>query len=382
MNRREFLQLSALLPAVSYSPTLFSNTDRDTAQPPILVLIELKGGNDGLNTLIPIDDPQYRKLRPKIAIPRSEALMLNDGFAMHGALAPMLPLWESGDMAWLHGLGYPNPNKSHFRSIEIWETASETNDYNLQGWLSKLYPQRSNELKAVVVGSDAGPLAGSAFDKIVMDNVKTFRGLTKQLKKTRAETTNPALAHALDVQNNVYQNAQKLIDTLKVPHTSTISFPKHQLGKRLNQVSRLINSGLGASIYKVELGGFDTHRSQAKRHRRLLSQLSSGLGSFTKSMQETGHWDNVITMTYSEFGRRAGENRSGGTDHGTAAAHFLLGGRVRGGLHGQAPSLDNLVKNDLLHTADFRSLYHTIATQWLGISSPWNEHPSFKLIDS
>ena len=382
MNRREFLQLSALLPTLGYTPSLFANPGADATQPPILILVELKGGNDGLNTLIPINDPQYRQLRPKIAIPAAEALMLDDGFAMHGALAPLLPLWKSGDMAWLHGLGYPNPNRSHFRSIEIWETGSEVGDYDLQGWIAKLYPQESTELKAVVVGSDAGPLAGSTFDKIVMEDIKTFTALTKQLKKVRAETTNPALAHALDVQNNVHQNAQTVIDTLKTPHTSNIRFPKHQLGKRLEQVSRLINSGLGANIYKVEMGGFDTHRGQVNRHQRLLSQLSGGLDAFTRSMQEAGHWDNVLIMTYSEFGRRAGENLSGGTDHGTAAAHFLLGGRAQGGLHGQAPDLNSLVKSDLIHTTDFRSLYHTIATQWLDTSSPWDTYPAMDLINS
>ena len=382
MNRRDFLQLSALMPAMPYNPALFANIKVDIKNPPILLLIELKGGNDGLNTLIPIDDPQYRNLRPKIAIPQSGAIMLDDGFAMHGALAPLLPFWESGDMAWVHGLGYPNPNRSHFRSIEIWETASGEDGYDLQGWLSKLYPQRSDELKAVVVGSDLGPLADSAFDKIVMEDFKTFRALTKQLKKIRAETSNPALAHAIDVQNNVHQNAQTLIDTLKVHRSSTVSFPKNQFGKRLDQVSQLINSGLGASLYKVELGGFDTHRGQVKRHQQLLSQLSGGLESFARSMQEAGYWDDVLVMTYSEFGRRVAENRSGGTDHGTAAAHFLLGGRLRGGLHGRAPSLDNLVKSDLAYTTDFRALYHAIATQWLKTSSPWGMYPVLELIDS
>ena len=382
MNRRDFLQLSALLPGIYYAPALFANAKEEITKPPILVLIELKGGNDGLNTLIPMDDPFYHILRPKIAIPKSDAIMLHDGFAMHGSLAPLLPLWESGDMAWVHALGYPNANKSHFRSIEIWETGSETEAYDRQGWLSKLYPQSSTELKAVAVGSDAGPLAGSAFDKIVMEDVKTFRSLTKQLKKVRAETSNPALAHALDVQNNVYNNAQTLIDTLKTPHSSSVSFPSHRFGRRLNQVSQLINSGLGASFYKVELGGFDTHFGQVNRHQRLLSQLSSGLKPFVTSMQEAGHWDNVLIMTYSEFGRRASENRSGGTDHGTAAAQFLLGGRLRGGLYGRAPSLDDLVKSDLKHTTDFRSLYHSVAKQWLNMSSPWSDYPYLKLIDS
>ena len=382
MKRREFLQLFGLLPAISYSPALFASTNRDLMKPPILVLIELKGGNDGLNTLIPIDDPQYRTLRPRIAIPQSDAIKLGDGVAMHDSLAPLLPLWESGDMAWVQGLGYPSPNKSHFRSIEIWETGSEVDGYDSQGWLSKLYPQRSNDLKAIVVGSDAGPLAGSAFDKVVMEDVKTFRALTKQLKKVRTETSNPALSHALDVQNNVHQNAQALINTLKAPYSSAVSFPRYQFGRRLEQVSQLISSGLGASIYKVELGGFDTHYGQIRRHQRQLSQLSGGLESFVQSMQEVGQWDNVLIMTYSEFGRRAGENRSGGTDHGTAAAHFMLGGRVKGGLHGQAPSLDNLEENDLIHTVDFRSVYHTIATQWLSTSSPWDMHQVLNLIDS
>jgi uncharacterized protein (DUF1501 family) len=308
--------------------------------------------------------------------------MLDDGFAMHNALSPLLPLWQSGDMAWIHGLGYDNPIRSHFRSIEIWETGNEPNNYDLEGWVSKLYPQDNEQLKAIVVGSDSGPLTGSQFEKIIMEDIKSFSALTKHLNKVQAQTTNPALARIIEVQNNVHKNAKTLVEILKKHPANTHSFPRHAFGKRLEQTASLINSGLGATVYKVELSGFDTHRGQLNRHKRLLSQLAGGLDAFRQSMQQSGQWDNVLIMTYSEFGRRAAENLSGGTDHGTAAAHMILGGRVNGGLHGKAPRLDLLHRSDLVHTTDFRSLYHTIATQWLNTSSPWKTQPVIDLIKS
>lgn len=380
MNRRHFLQLSALLPTLGLAPEIFANQSDQKA--PVLLLVELKGGNDGLNTLIPVDNPAYYRLRPTLSIPASSALNTGNGFAMHPALKPLQNHWQSKDMAWLHGLGYENPNRSHFRSIEIWETGSDANRYDDQGWIAKLYPQAERTLNGMVVGSDSGPLDNSEFSTLVMDDAKSFIRLSKRLREVRAETSNPALAHVLDVQNNVQHNSQKVIEILQKTSNVNISFPNTKFGKRLAQTAHLITNGLGAGIYKVELGGFDTHRSQKQRHHTLLNQLATGLDAFTSAMQQAGRWDNTLIMTYSEFGRRAAENKSGGTDHGTAAAHFALGGRVTGGFHGTAPDLDNLQSGDLQYTSDFRKLYHSVATQWLGQVSPWHKFGSFDLIHS
>lgn len=382
MDRREFLQVSAMLPTLGISPALFAKAAQ-TKGAPILLLVELKGANDGLNTLIPIDDPNYYRLRPKIAIKKESALSIGNGAAMHSSMKELMPYWQSGNLAWLQGLGYPEPNRSHFRSIEIWETASNSDEYDSEGWLTKLYAEQTQKLQGVVVGSDAGPLAGEKFDTIIMQDAKSFAALTKRLKQVRATSSNSALSRVLDVQNNVHQNSTRVIDALANNKGVDVAFPKSKFGKQLEQTANLITSGLGANIFKVELNGFDTHRGQERKHANLLKQLSQGLDAFSKTMQKSGNWDNTLIMTYSEFGRRVAENKSGGTDHGTAAAQMVMGGRVRGGLHGTAPRLDRLDDNgDLIYTSDFRSLYHTVATQWLGRPSPWNHLPAFELIHS
>lgn len=382
MDRRDFLQLTALLPTLGLSPELFARSGQPN-NAPILLLVELKGANDSLNTLIPVDDPSYYHLRPKIAIKKQSAMNIGNGAGMHNSMKELLPYWQSGDLAWLQGLGYAEPNRSHFRSIEIWETASNPDEYDTEGWLTKLYAQQTDKLQGVVVGSDAGPLAGEKFDTIIMQDAKSFAALSRRLKQVRATSSNSALSRILDVQNNVHQNSSKLIKALAHTKSVGVAFPKSKFGKQLEQVAQIIHSGLGANIFKVELGGFDTHRNQGPKHANLLKQLSQGLDAFSKTMQKSGNWDNTLIMTYSEFGRRVAENRSGGTDHGTAAAQMVMGGRVRGGLHGTAPRLDRLDGNgDLIYTSDFRSMYHTVATQWLGRPSPWSNLPAFQLIHS
>ena len=184
------------------------------------------------------------------------------------------------------------------------------------------------------------------------------------------------------MQNNVQHNSQRVIEILQQTSSSEVQFPNTKFGKRLAQAAHLINNGLGAGIYKIELSGFDTHQNQASRHNALLAQLADGLDAFSQAMLESGQWDNTLIMTYSEFGRRATENKSGGTDHGTAAAHMVMGGRVKGGLHGSAPDLSALQSNDLVYTSDFRKLYHSVATQWLGQASPWEKFGAFDLIQS
>lgn len=371
-----------MLPTLGLSPSLFAKSN-GVQSAPILLLVELKGANDALNTLIPIDDPNYYRLRPKIAIKKQSALNIGNGLAMHSSMKELLPYWQSGDLAWLQGLGYAEPNRSHFRSIEIWESASAPDEYDSEGWITKLYTQHTDQLRGVVVGSDAGPLAGEKFDTIIMQDTKSFTALSKRLKEVQATSSNNALSRVLAVQNNVHQNSKKVIDALTHTKGGGVTFPKSKFGKQLEQTAQLINSGLGATIFKVELSGFDTHRQQLPKHSNLLKQLSQGLAAFSKTMQQSGNWDNTLIMTYSEFGRRVAENGSGGTDHGTAAAQMVMGGRVRGGLHGTTPRLDQLDdRGDIIYTSDFRSMYHTVATQWLGRPSPWNNLPAFQLIHS
>ena len=384
-DRRLFLQMMAATPMLAMTPSLLAKT-RSTEKN-LLLLVELKGGNDALNTLVPYEDPQYYHLRPKLGIKENNLLKLGNGFGLNKAMQSLFPFWQSGDMAWVQGLGYPEPNRSHFRSIEIWETASQANQYLDDGWVAQCYAMQNRHAKTIqgiTIGSDVGPLQGRHFNGLSMRDKKGFIALTKQIKAVQGKTQRNALSHLLGVQNNVYQNAQIVMKRLQTASATGVQFPRNKFGRQLETTAQIILSGIDVPVYKVELGSFDTHNNQAKRQTRLLTQLSEGLAAFSASMQKAGLWDNMLIMTYSEFGRRAIENKSAGTDHGTAAAHFALGGRVQGGINkgliGSTPSLTDLDSNDLKFTTDFRAYYHTIATQWLGNATLWNEHALLPLI--
>jgi len=276
---------------------------------------------------------------------------------------------------------------SHFRSIEIWETGSDSNEYLNDGWLSQLFEANNNHsLQGITVGSDSGPLFGNKFNSLLIQDKKSFVALTKQLKEVEKSTANNVLAHILSVQNNIKSNAQLVIEKLQKAKSLDVEFPKGRFAKQLETIAQIITSGIETPIYKVELGSFDTHNNQLKRHTKLLKELSEGLNTFSTAMKKADLWDDVLIVTYSEFGRRATENESNGTDHGTAAAHFALGGRVKGGVHngmlGVAPSLTDLDNNDLKFTTDFRAYYNTIASQWLNIESPWSSFGELPLIET
>ncbi|HHN67134.1 MAG TPA: DUF1501 domain-containing protein [Thermopetrobacter sp.] len=376
LDRRQLLRLLASLPALGLAPARPLAAGRERR---ILVLLELKGGNDGLNTLIPHGDPAYYALRPKLSIPESKVLKLDDGFGLHPALEPLLPAWRGGEMAWIMGLGYPHPNRSHFRSIEIWETASDPEEYLDKGWLTRVLPAR-HRLQGISIGGDAGPLGGGRLNVLQMQGLREFLRMSRRIQAVAAHTANPALAHVLAVRNRIQANARQLARKLSDPRLPDVAFPKSRLGRRLQTVARVIASGLDVPVFKVAHGSFDTHVKQPNRHRQLLHQLAVALAAFRETLLRLNVWDEVLVVTYSEFGRRAAENAGGGTDHGTAAAHLALGGQVKGGLHGRPPSLAALQDGDLAHTTDFRALYHTIASQWLRRPSPWTDHQALDFL--
>jgi len=372
MQRRQFLQTLAAAGVTLPSLPGFSRSTQNAARVRHLVLIELQGGNDGLNTVVPIADPRYLELRPTLALPRDAVLSLDDGVALHPALAAMMPLWSRGELAVVQGVGYPDPNRSHFRSIAIWETASSADEIRIEGWLNALAralpPRGEYGIKALALGKDEGPFAGSANETVVFDNlagfVKQARGLAQ--RTAPGATSNAALAHLLAVErttrNAALAFAERMDDATQTKGTDA----GRPLERRLALVARLIEADVGPQVFKVELGSFDTHRAQLGRHAGLLEQLGEALSNFASRLSSVGRWDDVLVMTYSEFGRRAAENGTGGTDHGTAAPHFVLGGRVAGGLHGRSPDLAKLKQGDPAYTTDFRALYATIARDWFG----------------
>ena len=348
----------------------------DAADARHLVLIELQGGNDGLNTVVPYANPLYRTLRPTLALARDAVVALDDGIGLHPALEPLMPLWTRGELAVVQGVGYPAPNRSHFRSIEIWETASDADETLVEGWLRPLAralpPRGAYGIKALALGRDEGPLAGAANDTVVFEDLAGFVRQARGLGERRAAEAgaNAALAHLLAVERTTRDAAlafaERLDDAARAARPNAGERRRSPLERRLDLVARLIEADVGPQVFKVELGGFDTHAGQLGRHRGLLGQLGESLAAFAARLSTSGRWNDVLVMTYSEFGRRVAENGTGGTDHGTAAPHLVAGGRVAGGLHGRAPDLARLDRGDPAFTTDFRSLYASVARDWFG----------------
>lgn len=366
MERRQFLQLAAAYPIALLAPNWL---EAETQAQRVAVLIELHGGNDGMNTLIPYREDAYYAARPTLAIPRNEVLAITEQYGMHPALEPLLETWEEGRLGWVHGVGYPDQNRSHFRSIEIWETASNSNEHENTGWIAAASASHDGGLKGIAIGEDLGPLAGAGTQAVVFHDVGTFLRQGRELTPLATRNDNPALAHIINVHNRVVRTADEIRTKLRSKPLVKARFPETPIGQDLKLAAQLILSGVGASAYKVTLGSFDTHTYQLGRHDRLLRQLSDALAAFQATMKETDRWQDVLVMTYSEFGRRVHENGSGGTDHGAAAAQMFAGGAVRGGLFGEPPSLTNLDRGDLRYTTDFRQLYSTIIKNWWGLPS-------------
>lgn len=364
MNRREFLGAASV--ALLWPRAVLAQAARWDR---LLVLVELKGGNDGLNTVVPYADPAYSRLRPRLAVPRDQVLQLDARCGLHPALAPLLPLWEGGELAVVQGVGYPQPNLSHFRSIEIWDTASAADRYLDRGWLARLFaqspPPRAFAADGVAVGGhDLGPLAGGG-RAVALADPQRF-GRQARLASPGGVARNDALAHILRVERDVAHAAQGLLGS----RDFATRFPPGAFGQAVRSAAQVAAGPGGVAVIRVSLGSFDTHANQPAVHQRLLGELAQGLVALRAALVELGRWDSTLVMSYCEFGRRPQENASLGTDHGTANAHFVLGGRVRGGLHGAPPALDRLDGNgNLPFAVDFRSLYATAIERWWGLAS-------------
>ena len=373
MDRRTFLQSSlsaAGLQALGAASSSLAFASTPASYRNLLVLIELQGGNDGLNTVVPYADPAYYALRPKLAIARDDVLQLSDRAGLHPALAPLMPLWKGKQLAVVQGIGYPAPNLSHFRSIEIWDTASSTGSYLTDGWLTRAFAgtpaPREFAADGIVIGSnDMGPLAGSGTRAVALSNTDTFLRQAK-LAVPGGEPRNSAYRHILKVEADVMQAAMKLDNR----HAFATEFPPGAFGNAIKTACQIVASPSGVATVRLSLRGFDTHGAQAATQARLLGDLARGIAAMKSALDELGRWNDTLILTYAEFGRRPHENLSGGTDHGTANTHFALGGRVAGGFYGEAPSLDRLSGDgNLAHSLDFREVYATVLERWWGIPS-------------
>jgi uncharacterized protein (DUF1501 family) len=346
----------------------------------ILLLVELKGGNDGLNTVIPYADPRYHQLRPGLGVARERTLQLDEHIGLHEKLAPLMESWKGGDLAIVQGVGYANPNRSHFRSIEIWDTASTASQTLSEGWVARAFDghrlPHGVGVDSIVIDTNSLPMMGPELRTIVMQDAESFLRQATAMKGAAglSDGGNPALRHLLAVRQEVNAAAAGLSDSLRAAQAPAHEYASGTLfGRQLDLATRVITAGVPVVAVKVALGGFDTHANQAPVHETLLSVLANGLATFRVNMIAAGRWDDVVLMTYSEFGRRAKQNASGGTDHGTSAPQFVMGGRVKGGLHGVQPSLGDLQDGDLRHTIDFRDVYSTMARGCWGKSASFGQ---------
>jgi uncharacterized protein (DUF1501 family) len=370
MDRRDFLKISLGALGSVGAQIAWAVPATARAYQRLLILVELKGGNDGLNTVVPYADPAYYSLRPRLAIARDSVVQLTDRIGLHPSLRALQPLFAQNGLAVLLGVGYPSPNLSHFRSIEIWDTASPSDRYLADGWLTRTFARAATPARfaadGVVIGSnDMGPLTGNTARALALANTEQFLRRAK-LAKPEPAAGNHALAHILKTENDVVQAATRL----DASRAFATEFPATAFGNVVRTACHVAASPAGVACMRLTLNGFDTHTGQAATQARLLGDLAEGLIALQRGLAELGRWDDTLVLTYAEFGRRPRENLSGGTDHGTASAHFALGGRVAGGLYGAIPDLAHLGGDgNVVHTLDFRGVYATALDRWWGVDS-------------
>ncbi|HEY8692225.1 MAG TPA: DUF1501 domain-containing protein [Chloroflexota bacterium] len=374
-------------PASSSAPALASASPSAPAktQPRSLVVIQLAGGNDGLATVLPYADGALHDNRGTLAFPDDQLLKLDGKVALHPNLKGLKTLWDDKKLAVVQGVGYPNPNRSHFASMDIWASATPGKP-SQSGWLGRYLDAAQlpadNPFNAASVGG-ALPFALKSQKTVVasVQDASTFQlrtdprhpqdhdELMAAFKRIYSRGLGGATYSELvgKAESTAVSAAAELKD-LATKYHSAVSYPQTPLGRGLQNVAQLMSGGFGTRVYYVQTGGFDTHANEKTGHDRLMSQLSDAIAAFYQDIKAQGLSQNVAMMTWSEFGRRVKENGSGGTDHGTAAPLFVIGDAVKGGLVGDHPSLTKLDTNgDLVFGIDFRSVYNTILTKWLGL---------------
>ena len=339
----------------------------------VLIVIQLNGGNDGLNTFIPFDSPQYYDFRKAIAIPKAQVIQAAaGGMGWHPAMSGFAEIQQAGHLSVIQNVGYPNPNRSHFRSIEIWQTASAANEYLTTGWLGRYLDATcapTDVLGALNLDNIDNPsLIGTDSHALTMQDPQRFERLLKGLNERRedASNENPNLDFVRKLMIGSFEGSDQIAKALEKSGEAAPNYPRHPLAQNLQWMARMIKGGLATPVYYTGLGSFDTHSNQLGKQKALLTELSASVKAFYDDMLAANLLDQVTVMIFSEFGRRVKDNGSG-TDHGTAAPVFVIGGRNAGKIVGFNPDFDTLVQGDLQHQHDFRSVYASILQEKLGV---------------
>ncbi len=377
-KRKEFIQIGSLATASLMLPKFLKAFERENMVPPgnkVVVVVQFSGGNDGLNTVIPISNDIYYKGRPKLGISKENALGLTTDAGLNPALEIFKSLYDDGSLAIMNSVGYPNPDRSHFRSMDIWQSASDSSEYVHTGWLGRYLdtqckgcdkPTQALEIDDVLSlalkGNDKNGLAFTDPRRLYSSsNEKFYKDINAghQATEETVDYLYKTMSETLSSADYIYQQSK-----LK-PTTTT--YPATELGKNLKTISSLIMSDINTKVYYVSLGSFDTHVAQEGQQRRLFTELNDAVKAFTTDLKKNNRFDDVLMMTFSEFGRRVSQNASNGTDHGTANHMFFVsGGLKKKGLLNAMPDLADLNDGDLKHKVDFKTVYATVLHNWLG----------------
>lgn len=362
----------------------------------ILVVVEMAGGNDGLSTVIPIADPEYAKARPKLAISASDTLAVNDQFGLHSSLRGFADLLQEGNFAVVQGVGYDNPNRSHFESMDIWHSCLRKDAARHDGWIGRYLDQAGLDAladpPAIHLGSEKQPFALMSRDvrvpsiqslqqfRLSGSDRPQFRQAVRELTGTSRGGDNNLLGFVQSSTSTAIATSERM-ESAGIRYQPSVPYPTTGLGEKLETVAKLIASGLKTKVYYVRIDGFDTHASQPAAHAALLREVSGAVSCLINDLIAHGHGDRVLAMCFSEFGRRVAENASQGTDHGTAGPMLFAGTKLRPGLLGEHPSLSDLDQGDLKYHTDFRRVYAAVLQDWLRCPSSATLLGDYRKID-
>jgi uncharacterized protein (DUF1501 family) len=393
MKRRSFLKKSALASTALFTPAflrsnsssgLFGNFEGKT-----LVVIQLSGGNDGLNTIVPFENDVYYKERPTIAVSKTEVIRLSDELGLNPALAPLRKLYDDGLLCIINNVGYPNPDRSHFRSMDIWHTASSEEYWN-SGWLGRYldnYCQGRPAYHALEVDDGLSlALKGDQVNGFAMSSAQQIgraadNQFLKQIGAASAASTGENLNFLYKTLTSTQESAAYLREQSKVKRSSA-TYPNGKFAEDLRQIAELMIAGTETTIYYVSLGGFDTHAGQVNRQGRLLKEYAGGVAAFVSDLAGQNLLKNTLILTFSEFGRRVRQNASAGTDHGTANNVLVMGGKLRkSGFFNPGPDLSQLNDQDLIYKVDFRNIYASVLQNWLNADAAVVLHKKYEVLN-
>jgi len=383
MKRKDFLKYSSLASGAFLIPSFLKPLEalafEQISGHKNLVIIQLSGGNDGVNTIVPFGMDAYYQNRKSIAIPDKDIIKLTDLQGLNPNMAALREIYDQGNMGILNSVGYPNPDRSHFRSMDIWQTGSDSDQYLSTGWIGRYLDsncqQCSNPHNAIEVDDTLSvAMKGQSIKGVAVQNPQQLYDNTRDpfFKRTLGDhkemLDEDNLGYLYKTMIETSSSAQYILNKSKT-YQNNASYPDGAFANQLKTVAKFINSGLNTRVYYVSLSGFDTHTNQVNQQGRLLKQYSEGMSAFIKDVSAAGNFDDTLVFTFSEFGRRIEQNASGGTDHGTANNIFLFGGKLKQqGIINAAPDLENLDHGDLKYQVDFRQVYATILDKWLQVN--------------